>query len=152
MITVQQVYDLAIMLMDEQNDSTGATNSSELNGYKNRALALINILVSDLYNISDNTTFPDTSKPVPLLLTDFTDGIDLDDRLAANVLPFGLASLFLRNEGQVGVVTSNYFWAVYNDRKKEYAKKRPTAKVAITNLYGSFSRRTDGNIDDGGEE
>ena len=28
--TVQQAYDMAIMLMNEQNDETGATNSSEL--------------------------------------------------------------------------------------------------------------------------
>ena len=152
MLTVQQVYDMAIMLMDEQNDSTGATNSSELNGYKNRALALINILVSDLYNISDNTSFTTDSKPVPLLVTEFTDGIDLDDRLAVDVLPYGLASLFLRNEGSEGAAISAYFWAVYQKNRTEYAKKKPTAKVAITNMYGSFSRRTDGSIDDGGDD
>ena len=151
MLTVQQVYDMTIKLMDEQNDSTGATNSSELNGYKNRALALINVLVSDLYNISDLTSFGDTTKPVPLLLTDFTDGIDLDDRLAVNVLPFGLASLFLRNEGSEGAALSAFFWAIYQKNKTDYAKKKPTAKVAITNKYGSFSRKTDGSIDEGGD-
>lgn len=148
MLTVQQVYDMAIMLMNEQDDSTGATNSSELDGYKYRALPLINILVSDLYNISDTTTFPATTKPVPLLLTAFTDGVDLDDRLATNVLPYGLAGLLYRGENDV---VASFLWNEYYRLKADYAKKKPTAKVAITNMYGSFSRRTDGSIDDGGE-
>ena len=95
MIMVQDVYDLAVKLMNEQDDGTGSTDSSELEGYRNRSIALLNILVSDLYNLSDNTSFPAGSKPVPNTLTAFTDGIDLDDRLAVNVLPFGLAGYFI---------------------------------------------------------
>jgi len=136
MLTVQQVYDLAIKLMDEQNDTTGVTTSVELDTYKNRALALINILVSDLYNLSDTTSFPSTAKPVPALLTAFTDNIDLDDRLTVNVLPFGLAGYFKVDEEDN---TAQLFLTKYETLKKTYAKKKPTAKVPITNVYGSLS-------------
>jgi len=143
-ITVQQVYDMAIKLMNQQDDSTGTTDSSELDGYKNRTLALLNILVSDLYNLSDNTTFPSEAKPVPALLTDFTDGIDLDDRLAVNVLPYGLAAHLYKGEDADNV--ADLFFNTYYNLKKDYAKKKPTAKVAITNVYGSFSSSVRGEV------
>jgi hypothetical protein len=144
MLTVQEVYDLSIKLMNEQDDSTGTTDSSELDTYKNRALALINILVSELYNLSDNTSFPSTTKPIPALVTAFTDGVDLDDRLAVNVLPFGLAGYLKMGEDSEN--TSQTFLVKYESLKKVYAKKKPTAKVAITNVYGSLSSSVRGEI------
>ena len=134
--TVQQAYDMAIMLMNEQNDETGATNSSELDTYKNRSIALINILVSDLYNLSDTTSFPSTTKPVPDLLLEFDDSIDLDDRLSVNVLPYGLAGHLYKGENED---MAQYFLGVYYNLKKEYSRRKPTAKSSITNVYGAFS-------------
>ncbi len=144
MITVQQVYDMAIMLMNEQDDATGATNSSELDGYQSRALALVNILVSDLYYLSDNTDLLSAAKPVPPLLSAFTDGIDLDDRLCVNVLPYGLAGHLFVGENDDASTT---FLNLYYTLKKGYGKSKPTAKVAVTNVYGTLCRLARGESD-----
>lgn len=143
MITVQQAYDLAVMLMDEQEDSNGATDSSELSGYRNRTLALVNILSSDLYNLSDNTAFPANVKPAPPLVTAFSDAVPLDDRLAVNVLPYGLAGLFKKGED---IQMSAYFLNLYHSLRAEYAQKKPAKKVPVTNVYGSFSGSVRGEI------
>ena len=143
MLTVQQVYDLTIKLMNEQDDSTGTTTSSELDTYKNRAIALINILASDLYDLSDNTTLTAGSRPVPALLTDFTDCIDLDDRLTVDVLPYGLAGLLLKGENEE---SASYFNTIYYSNQKKYSTNRPTKKEPITNVYGRFSSKVRGEI------
>ena len=42
MVSVQQVFDMAIHLMDEQNESTGATVTVDTQEYKFRTISILN--------------------------------------------------------------------------------------------------------------
>ena len=47
--TAQWVFDKAIYLMDEQNESSGATVTSDTNEYKLRTVPILNVLRGELY-------------------------------------------------------------------------------------------------------
>ena len=47
-ITVQQVFDQAIHLMDEQNETTGATITADTAEYKSRTISILNTAIARL--------------------------------------------------------------------------------------------------------
>ena len=42
--TAQQVFELAMSLMDELNESSGSADTADTKEYKNRTLAILNVL------------------------------------------------------------------------------------------------------------
>ena len=52
--TVQQVFDQAIHLMDEQNENTGATSTADTREYKSRTISILNTIIPRLYPYSSN--------------------------------------------------------------------------------------------------
>ena len=54
--TAQRVFELAMNLMDEVNESTGKADTADTKEYKNRTLAILNILRIECYPASD--TYP----------------------------------------------------------------------------------------------
>lgn len=96
MTTVQQVYDAAIKLMNEQRDTSGETMIPDTVDYKNRTIDILNSLIVKAFPYSD--TFFDGlddlepgRKPTLARVAAFTDLIPLDDTIAA-VLCYGLAA------------------------------------------------------------
>lgn len=59
MASVQDVFDMAIHLMDAQNESTGATRTTDTNEYALRTPNILNTLLDQVYPYSD--TYPDLS-------------------------------------------------------------------------------------------
>ena len=57
MQTVQFVFNMAINLMDAQNESTGATNTTDTHEYELRTPNLLNTLLDKVYPYS--STYPD---------------------------------------------------------------------------------------------
>ena len=53
MTTVQEVFDAAIHLMDEQNESSGATETQDTTPYKVRTINILNVIIPSLYPYSD---------------------------------------------------------------------------------------------------
>lgn len=49
MSTVQNVFDIAIRLMDSQNETTGATDTSDTKEYKVRTCSLLNSILDRVY-------------------------------------------------------------------------------------------------------
>ena len=49
MTTAQEVFEKSMSLMDELNESTGAADTSDTKEYKNRTVAILNILGGELY-------------------------------------------------------------------------------------------------------
>ncbi len=100
-ITAMDVFQRAITMMDELNDS-GEHVHDDTTEYQNRTLAILNILQGELYFYSD--TFPKYTdwetgrRPVLMPITDFTTAIDLDDYCAGTVMPYGLAAHLLLDE------------------------------------------------------
>ena len=43
--TVQEVFDAAIHLMDEQNESSGATETQDTTPYKVRTINILNVII-----------------------------------------------------------------------------------------------------------
>ena len=110
MITVQQVFDMAIHMMDEQNETTGKTNNTDTNEYKFRTLSILNAILPQLYPYSDTCQADGPGRPVCPALTmpaadqmskpDFTQSSPLDQTLALGVLPYALAAHLLSGENE----------------------------------------------------
>ena len=138
MSTVQNVFDMAIHLMDAQNESTGSTNTADTKEYALRTPNLINTLLDQVYPYSD--TYPDTtdetvgSRPSLHSVTALEDYLDLDDYISRNVLPYGLAALLLTEENPT---QANFFWQTYLENLNTAKSRLPTDGIqAIEDVYG----------------
>lgn len=94
MITVQQVFDTAIMLMDEQSESTGKTRTEDNLEYQFRTLPILTTLLPQLggtvqLQLSKDPAAPDFSQPVPL-----------EEDVCLGALPYGLAACLLAGENE----------------------------------------------------
>ena len=129
--TAQEVFDLAMGLMDEIS-SGGASDTSENVGYKNKTLRILNTLQQELYPLSDTYTVATAgTRPVCAKLTALTDTIGLDDYLSQTVLPYGLAAVFYLDENPN---VASFFQQRYEELKT--ASKIPNEFTPIENVYG----------------
>lgn len=90
-MTVQDVFDKAIRLMDEQNESTGATATTDTKEYLVRTP---DILDSILARVSLAVGEPYVRVAAP------GDKIELADAVVSGVLPYYLASALIAIESQ----------------------------------------------------
>ena len=99
MTTANCVFDRAIHLMDEQNETNGKTRTQDTKEYEFRTLSILNVLRNELYPYSDTYEVrTDGRRPVCVELTSMEQPIDLDDALCQSVLPYGLAAHLLLGE------------------------------------------------------
>jgi hypothetical protein len=142
MVTVQQVYDAAIDLMDEANETTGATKTADTREYELRTISILNTALPVLYPYSSNAnrTAPGRPTPPPLLAhnrrePDFTQEIPLDDALCWSLLPFYLASLLRSGED---TEFSMRMMTEYNNALASIRDLVPAQFEAIPTPYGLF--------------
>lgn len=144
MTTVQQVFDTAIYMMDEQTENNGKTDTADTREYKYRTLALLNALIpqlypySDTYDVSSGTgrpVAPILAMPADLSKVDFTQVIPLDDTLALAVLPYGLAAHLLASENDE---LSAWFSNRFNQALIDLRSKIPGVFEPISAPYGFF--------------
>ena len=142
MVTVQQIFDAAIDLMDEQNETTGATQTRDTREYEVRTISILNIALPVLYPYSSNCdrSLPGRPTPAPLLADnrrepDFTQEIPLDDALCWALLPFWLASLLRSGED---TEFSMRMMTEYNKVLAELKDKLPGEFEPIHMPYGGF--------------
>ena len=64
MTTAQQVFDIAIHMMDEQNETTGATVTGDTEEYRLRTLSILNAVMPSLYPYSDTYDSTKPGRPV----------------------------------------------------------------------------------------
>ena len=99
MTTANWVFDRAIHLMDEQNETNGKTRTQDTKEYEYRTLSILNVLRNEVYPYSDTYEVRSDGKcSVPPELTSLEQPIDLDDALCQSVLPYGLAAHLLLGE------------------------------------------------------
>ena len=97
--TAQEVFEYAMTLMDELNESSGKADTADTKEYKNRTLAILNILRGQLYPYSDTYITGESGKrPIAEKITDFVTPIGLDDYICQSVMPYGLAATVLSAE------------------------------------------------------
>lgn len=143
MTTVQQIFDTAIHLMDEQSETSGATQTTDTQEYKFRTLSILNAVLPALYPYSDTYDPSGTGRPVCPALTlpedpakpDFTQSVPLDDTLSLGVLPYALAAHLLAGENQE---LSAWFLMRYNQVFTDVRSKIPGTFEPINAPYGLF--------------
>ena len=134
MSTVQDVFDIAIRLMDAQNESTGSTDTADTKEYRLRTPSLLNSILDRAYPASD--TYPGTEngkRPVCPKVAEMTDEIGLDERICTGALPYGLAGLLLTEENPT---LANFFWQTFLEQLEEAKRGIPSGDGAIEDTYG----------------
>lgn len=140
--TVQQVFDQAIHLMDEQNENNGATSTADTSEYKSRTISILNTAIPRLYPYSDNYDREAAGRPTPPALVctnyanpDFSQVIMLDDALCLGLLPFYLAAHLLSGENEA---LATWFMQQYREAFREMENNTPASFEAISTPYGLF--------------
>ena len=134
--TAMQVFSLAMQLMGEGNETTGATDTADNLEYKNRTLPIINILQQECYPISDTYTVSASgTRPILPYLTSPTSELGLDDALCSSALPYGLAAHLLLSEGRS--TEASFFNQRYEEAKDRF-KAIPSEFESIEQIYGGF--------------
>lgn len=134
MTTAQEVFEYAMTLMDELNEANGRADTSDTKEYKNRTLAILNILRGQLYPYSDTYETGERGKrPIAAKVTDFTSPIGLDDYICQSVLPYGLAAHLLMQEDPT---SANFFQQRYDELLSMLARGMPAESEDIEDVYG----------------
>lgn len=135
--TAQWVFDRAIHLMDEQNESTGATKTTDTKEYEFRTLSILNVLRHELYPISDTYAVAEAGKrPIVAEITSFDQEIGLDDGVAQGIMPYGLAAHLLLGENDT---LANYFSQRYAEMYSAMLRSLPSEWEDIPQYYGGLS-------------
>ena len=137
-ITGMDVFQRAITMMDELSDE-GKYRYEDTDEYRNRTLAILNVLQGELYPYSDtykkNSEWAKGRRPVLKPLDDLFSAIDLDDYCAGTVLPYGLAAALLLDENPT---TANFFQQRYDELKASLMRGMPAESEDITDIYGGL--------------
>ena len=132
----QWIFEKAMHLMDEVNESTGAADYSDTKEYKNRTLAILNILRMECFPASDTyVVITPGKRPVCPEITDFDMDVGLDDGICQGVLPYGLAAHLLLDENPTA---ASYFQQRYEEALSAAKRGIPAAAEDITELYGGI--------------
>ena len=136
MTNAQEVFNLTMSLMDELSDA-GLTDTADTAEYKNRTLALLNVLQSELYMYSDTYTGPVNGKrAISIPIINFTESIQsLDDYICRGVLPYGLAALLLMDENPS---MANFFQQKYEELRSTLSRGLSSGSEEIEDVYGGF--------------
>ena len=132
--TARQVFNLAIALMDEMNENTGATDTTDTKEYKLRTPNILSVLCGELYPYSDTYTLnTDGTRPICPVVETIEGTIGLDDTLCTTVLPYGLAAHLLLGENN----TAAGFFQQRYEEMREKLKNSPASFESISDAYGS---------------
>lgn len=134
MAVVSDVFDAAMSIMDELNDS-GAAQTTDTQEYKNRTLPVLNVLISECYPYSDSK---DTAKPDSAwrAVTEFEDTLyKIDETLALGIMPYGLAANLLVDENPSA---ARFYQARYEELLKQKARRVRASVEDIEDLYGGI--------------
>jgi hypothetical protein len=142
MVTVQQVFDMAIHLMDEQSENNGSTVTVDTQEYKYRTISILNSVIPALYPYSGNYDAGEPGRPTAKILTceeyrnpDFTQEIALDDTLCLSLLPYYLAAQLLSGENEA---LAAWFMNRYRESFADLRDMVPAEFEAISTPYGGF--------------
>lgn len=142
MVTVQQVFDMAIHLMDEQSENNGTTGTVDTQEYKYRTISILNSVIPALYPYSGNYDAGVNGRPAAKILTwgdyknpDFTQEIALDDTLCLALLPYYLAAQLLAGENET---LAAWFMNRYRESFVDLRDMVPAEFEAISMPYGGF--------------
>ena len=138
-VTVQQIFDIAIHLMDSQNESTGSTDTADTKEYKLRTVSLLNSILDRAFPYSDN--YRDAleaaggKRPICPKVAEMADEVALDERICTGALPYGLAGLLLLEEDPS---RANFLWQTFLEQLELCRQSLPSVIGDVENLYGGI--------------
>ena len=140
MVTVQEIFDMAIHLMDEQRETDGSTVTVDTSEYKYRTISILNTVIPRVFKYS--TYYDrDGGENVPILGNydyknpDFDQPVGLDDMLALALLPPYLAAELLSAENDV---LSAWFMNQHREALQDVRSNAAGEVEAISTPYGLF--------------
>lgn len=132
--TALEIFEHAMDLMDERNESTGEISETDTREYKNRTLGILNILRGEVYRFSD--TFHGGAagfRPIVKRLTDFDEDVMLDDYICESVLPYGLAAHLIIDENPS---SASFFQQRYEELLRQAVFGMPSVSEDVVDVYG----------------
>jgi len=134
--TAQQIFEQAILIMDGQDEATGATETADTKEYKSRTLAILYTLQMECFPYSDTYRVTTAgTRPLCPMLTAFDMPLAVDDGLCRGVLPYGLAAHLLLGEN---APLASFFNERYEQQKTALARGVPRAFTDIEDSYGGI--------------
>lgn len=136
MRTVQEIFDETIHLIDGQNESTGATLTSDTKEYALRTPNCLNQILNMAYPYSD-TYQPreDGKRPTHPPVASMDDTVDMDDYICMSVLPPGLAARLLVEENQS---VASYYQQTFEDCLALARSNLPASYADVEDVYGGI--------------
>ena len=138
-VTVQDIFDIAIRLMDSQNESTGSTDTADTKEYKLRTPSLLNSVLDRAFPYSDNyreaLEAAGGKRPICPKVTEMSDPVALDERICTGALPYGLAGLLLLEEDPS---RANFLWQTFLEQLELCRQSLPSAIGEVEDLYGGI--------------
>lgn len=142
MVDIQQIFDMAMDLMDEADETSGSTDTMDTKEYRIRTISILNSGIQLLYPYSSNCDRTVAGRPYaePLVADerkepDFSQILPIDDALCLALLPFYLASLLRAGEdGEFSARMMNEF----NRAFAELRSAVPAQFEQIIPAYGLY--------------
>lgn len=136
-IMVQEIFDIAIRLMDAQNESTGSTDTADTKEYNLRTVSLLNSVLDKAYPYSDNYREAVTGgkRPICPKVTSMTDEVQLDEAICTAALPYALAGLLLLEEDPT---RANFFMQMFEEMLEQCRKGLPAVESTVEDVYGGI--------------
>lgn len=133
--TAQQVFEAAMHLCDEVNESTGRADTADTKEYKNRVLPILNVLRMECFTASDTYEAQPGRRSICPEITGLDEPIGLDDGLCQGVLPYGLAAHLMLGEDND---KASYFQQRYEELLEGMRRGLPGGFGEIDNPYGGI--------------
>lgn len=132
--TAQDVFERTMALIDEIDDN-GDADTSDTVEYKNKTLAILNVLGGELFPYSDNFAVEtEGQRPIFTPITDFDTEISLDGYITGTVMPYGLAAHLMLDENPSA---ASYFNQRFEELKALLARGLPVSSEDIEDVYGT---------------
>ena len=150
MTTCNDVFDLAMGLIDEVDEDTINTKTVDTREYRARTPFIIETLLRELYFASDTFNDPEQTagkRPMPVqnvipsgttldrtnIETYMARTLDLDDFVARSILPYGLAAHLLLMEDPN---SASFFQQRYEELLRWYRSSTPSEFDSVIDVYG----------------
>lgn len=138
-VTAQEIFDIAIHLMDSQNESTGSTDTADTKEYRLRTVSLLNSILDRAFPYSDNyreaLAFAKGRRPICPKVTDLSDVVAMDERVCTGALPYGLAALLLLEEDPS---RANFLWQTFLEQLELCRQSLPAVIGEVEDVYGGI--------------
>lgn len=133
---VQDVFDKAIHWLDEQNESTGATLTSDTKEYALRTPNILNTYLNVVYPYSDTyTAREDGKRPYLEPVSAMTDALELDAYICMSVLPYALAAGLVKEENPT---IANTAFQIYGEHLAQANATLPSFIGDVEDAYGGL--------------